>query len=106
VLLLIVKPTLGQSRHLPRTFSEDFSRGTQLYDSSNGSTYAQVVQDMVVSAVGTEVAMVPYDVHVIRKQLYISDGHERALKARARELGVSEAGLARRLPDGSLLGGE
>ena len=28
----------------------------------------------------------------IRKQLYISEEHERALKARARELGVSEAG--------------
>jgi hypothetical protein len=43
---------------------------------------------------------------MIRKQLYISDEHERALKARARELGVSEAELLRRLLDGLLLGGE
>ena len=47
-----------------------------------------------------------YDVYMIRKQLYISDEHERALKARARELGVSEAELVRRLLDGLLLGGE
>jgi hypothetical protein len=40
------------------------------------------------------------------KQLYISDEHERALKARARELGVSEAGLVRRMLDGLLLDGE
>jgi predicted nucleic acid-binding protein len=33
---------------------------------------------------------------MIRKQLYISDEHERALKARAGELGVSEAELVRR----------
>jgi hypothetical protein len=39
----------------------------------------------------------------IRKQLYISDEHERALKARARELGVSEAELVRRMLDGLLL---
>lgn len=32
---------------------------------------------------------------MIRKQLYISDEHERALKARAREAGVSEAELIR-----------
>jgi hypothetical protein len=38
--------------------------------------------------------------------LYISDEHKRAPKARARGLGVSEAGLARRMPDGLLLGGE
>ena len=53
--------------------------------------------------------MVPYDVHdvyVVRKQLYISDEHERALKARARELGVSEAELVRRMLDGLLLDGE
>ena len=47
-----------------------------------------------------------YDVYVVRKQLYISDEHERALKARARELGVSEAELVRRMLDGLLLGGE
>jgi hypothetical protein len=46
-----------------------------------------------------------YDVHMVRKQLYISDEHERALKARAKELGVSEAELVRRLLDGLLLGG-
>jgi hypothetical protein len=40
---------------------------------------------------------------VIRKQLYISDEHERALKARARELGVSEAELVRRMLEGLLL---
>ncbi len=53
--------------------------------------------------------MVPYDVHgvyMIRKQLYISDEHERALKTKARELGISEAELVRRLLDGLLLGGE
>jgi len=43
---------------------------------------------------------------VVRKQLYISDEHERALKARARELGVSEAELVRRMLDGLLLDGE
>ncbi len=42
---------------------------------------------------------------MIRKHLYISDEHERALKARARELGISEGELVRRLLDG-LLGGE
>ena len=47
-----------------------------------------------------------YDVYVVRKQLYISDEHERALKARARELGVSEAELVRRMLDGLLLEGE
>jgi hypothetical protein len=53
--------------------------------------------------------MVPcdvYDVYVIRKQLYISDEHQRALKTRAKELGVSEAELVRRLLDGLLLGEE
>jgi hypothetical protein len=45
-----------------------------------------------------------YDVYMIRKQLYISDEHERALKTRASELGVSEAELVRRLLDGLLLG--
>jgi hypothetical protein len=43
---------------------------------------------------------------VIRKQFYISEEHERALKARARELGVSEAELVRRMLDGLLLGRE
>ena len=43
------------------------------------------------------------DVYMIRKQLYISEEHERALKARARELGVSEAELVRRMLDGLLL---
>lgn len=37
---------------------------------------------------------------MIRKQLYIGEEHERALKQRARELGVSEAELVRRLLDG------
>ena len=46
-----------------------------------------------------------YDVYMLRKQLYISDEHERALKARARELGVSEAELVRRMLDGLLLDG-
>jgi hypothetical protein len=40
---------------------------------------------------------------VIRKQLYISGEHERALKAKARELGVSEAELVRRMLDSVLL---
>ncbi|MGH3145411.1 MAG: hypothetical protein ACRDTR_06370 [Rubrobacter sp.] len=43
---------------------------------------------------------------MVRKQLYISDEHERALKARARELGVSEAELVRRMLDGLLLDAE
>lgn len=47
-----------------------------------------------------------YDVQMVRKQLYISDEHERALKARAGELGVSEAELVRRMLDGLLLDGE
>jgi hypothetical protein len=42
---------------------------------------------------------------VVRKQLYISEEHDRALKARARELGISEAGLVRRMMDGLLLDG-
>jgi hypothetical protein len=53
--------------------------------------------------------MVPcdvYDVYMVRKQLYISDEHDRVLKARARELGVSEAELVRRMLDGLLLDGE
>ena len=46
-----------------------------------------------LDAVGIEVAMAPcdvYDVYMVRKQLYISDEHERDLKARARELGISQ----------------
>ena len=42
---------------------------------------------------------------MIRKQLYISEKHERALKARARELGVSQAELVRRMLDRLLLDG-
>ena len=38
--------------------------------------------------------------------MQISEEHERALKARARALGVSEAELVRRMLDGLLLGGE
>ena len=38
--------------------------------------------------------------------MYISDEHERALKARASELGVSEAELVRLMLDGLLLDGE
>jgi hypothetical protein len=58
---------------------------------------------------GTEVAMTPRDVHdvyMVRKQLYISEEHEQALKVRARELGISEAALVRRMLDGLLLDGE
>ncbi len=47
-----------------------------------------------------------YDVCVVRMQFYINDVHERALKTRARELGVSEAELVRRMLDGLLLDGE
>ena len=47
-----------------------------------------------------------HDVYVIRKQSYISEEHERALKARATELGVSEAELVRRMLDSLLLDGE
>ena len=56
--------------------------------------------------VGNEVAMLSCDVYVVRKQLYISEEHERTLKARARELGISEAELVRRMLDGLLLDGE
>jgi hypothetical protein len=37
-----------------------------------------------------------------RKQLYIEEGQDRALKARAQELGVSEAELVRRALDDAL----
>jgi hypothetical protein len=47
-----------------------------------------------------------YDACVIRKQLYMTDEHGRALKARAKELGISEAELVRRMLDGLLLEGE
>jgi hypothetical protein len=40
---------------------------------------------------------------MVRKQLYIGDEHERALKARARERGITEAELVRRMLDGLLL---
>jgi hypothetical protein len=50
--------------------------------------------------------MLSCDVYVVRKQLYISEEHERALKARARELGISEAELVRLMLDGLLLEGE
>lgn len=43
---------------------------------------------------------------MVRKQLYISEEHERALKARSWKLGVSEAELVRRMLDSLLLDGE
>lgn len=43
---------------------------------------------------------------MIRKQIYISEDHERALKARAREVGVSEAELIRSFLDRLLLDSE
>ena len=43
---------------------------------------------------------------MLGKQCHISEEHERALKARAREFGISEAELVRRMLDGLLLGGE
>lgn len=43
---------------------------------------------------------------MIRKQLYITDEQERALKRRAKEEGVSEAELARRALDRLLHGEE
>jgi hypothetical protein len=107
VLLLIVKPLEQGSRHLPQNFSEDFSRGRPAL-----RLHERV--DLCVGragrggldAIGRRVAMVLYDVYVIRKQSYTSDEHERALNARARELGVSEAELVRRMLDGLLLEGE
>ena len=42
---------------------------------------------------------------MVRKQFYLSDEHERALKVRARELGISEAELVRRMLNSLLLGG-
>jgi plasmid stability protein len=40
--------------------------------------------------------------YMVRKQLYIDDEQERQLKARAEELGVSEAEIVRRLLDRGL----
>jgi hypothetical protein len=62
-----------------------------------------------LDSVATLVEMAPCDVndvYVVRKQLYISEAHERTLKARAKELGVCEAELVRRMLDGLLLEGE
>jgi hypothetical protein len=42
---------------------------------------------------------------MVRKQLYIDDAQERQLKARAQELGVSEAEIVRRLLDRGLFEG-
>lgn len=44
-----------------------------------------------------------YDVRMIRKQLYIGEEHDRALKRKAGELGVSEAELVRKLLDGLVI---
>ncbi len=43
---------------------------------------------------------------MIRKQVYISEAHERALKLKAGEMGISEAELVRRLLDRLLIEGE
>ncbi len=43
---------------------------------------------------------------MVRKQLYISEEHERVLKERAREMRISEAELVRRLLDRLLLDGD
>lgn len=40
---------------------------------------------------------------MIRKQLYITENQDRALKQRAREMGVSEAEVARGILDDALL---
>lgn len=45
-----------------------------------------------------------YDVVIIRKQLYLEEAQDKALKQRARELGVSEAEVVRRALDEALLG--
>jgi hypothetical protein len=42
--------------------------------------------------------------YMVRKQLYIDDWHERDLKRRAQELGVSEAELVRRALDAAFGG--
>ena len=44
-----------------------------------------------------------YDVGMVRKQLYISEEHEKALKVRASAMGISEAELVRGLLDRLLL---
>jgi hypothetical protein len=106
VLLLSLSPPLGS----PDTFSGLFHRFVE------GRPALQLLERLGLcmdcanrgglDAVRTGVAMTPGDVHdvyVVRKQLYISEEHERALKARARELGVSEAELVRRMLDGWLL---
>jgi hypothetical protein len=43
---------------------------------------------------------------MVRKRLFISEEHERALKARARHYGVWQTKLVRRMIAGILLGGE
>lgn len=43
---------------------------------------------------------------MIRKQLYLEEAQDRALKRRARELGVSEAEVVRRALDAALFGTE
>lgn len=43
-----------------------------------------------------------YDVGVKRKQLYLDEGQDQALKQRAKELGVSEAEVVRRALDEAL----
>jgi hypothetical protein len=91
------------------------SRGGQLCDYLDGSIFGSCRPRLLLfsgyrGCDGTLWHLVApcdvYDVYVVRKQLYISDEHERALKARARELGVSEAELVRRMLDGLLLDGE
>lgn len=42
--------------------------------------------------------------YMIRKQLYLEEAQDRALKKRAKELGVSEAEVVRRALDDSLRG--
>lgn len=43
---------------------------------------------------------------MVRKQLYLEEAQDRALKRRARELGVSEAEIVRRALDAALFGPE
>ena len=43
-----------------------------------------------------------FGVAMIRKQLYVTEAQEEALKVQARSLGVSEAGLSRRALDAFL----
>ena len=91
----------GRHAHGCSRFAHRLLECEEAWDAENSGDPASDHSRAVVRAICDV-----YDVVVVRKQLYISEEHERALKARARELGVSEAELVRRMLDGLLLEGE